>query len=63
MFNCRYYKNNSVAVDYSVDTQLITAAEPIMSSYMEFDENDKKFKIISGISVGSGSRGRVSHDF
>ena len=52
-----------MAVDYSVNTQLITAAEPIMSSYMEFDENDKSFKIISGSCVGSGSRGRVSHDF
>ena len=45
-----------MAVDYS-------AAEPIMSLYMEFDENNKNLKIISGSSVGSGSRGRVSHDF
>ena len=46
-----------------MNTQLIKAAEPIMSSYMEFDENDKNFKIISGSSIDSGSYGRVSHDF
>ena len=50
-------------MDYSINTQLIDATEPVMSSYMEFDENDKNFKIISGSTIKSESYGRVSHDF
>ena len=34
-------------MDHSVTTQLINTAEPVLTYYMEFDENDENFKIIS----------------
>ena len=49
MFYCRTYKNKTTAVDHSVTTQLISSTEPaILTSYLEFDENDENFKLISG---------------
>ena len=41
-------------------TQLISnTAQPIISSYMEFDENDKSFKVFSGSFIDSAIQ---SHD-
>ena len=34
-------------MDCNVTTQLINTAEPVLTSYMEFDENDENFKIVS----------------
>jgi len=31
--------------------QLINPTEPAITSYIEFDENDEEFKIVSGNSV------------
>ena len=47
---------------HSVNTQLIIAEEPKLYSYIEFDENDKDFKMISGSSFDQGSYERVSSD-
>ena len=52
LLNCRKLRNRNVFVDHSVNTQLINAAEPVISSYMEFDENEKDFKIINSGSYG-----------
>ena len=38
-------------MDHSVSKQLISTAEPAISLYMEYDEYEKDFKIISGSSV------------
>ena len=38
-------------MDHNVSEQLISTAEPAISSYMEYDEYEKDFKIISGSSV------------
>ena len=42
-------------MDNSESSQLISVAEPVTSSYMEYDEYEKDFKIISGSSVNPGS--------
>lgn len=47
--------------DQSMNAQLISAAQPIISSYIEFDENDEDFKIILGSSVDSESYNIESH--
>ena len=45
----RVYKNKSTVEDQSVTTKLINTAEPtVLISYVEFDENDNNFKIVSG---------------
>ena len=38
-----------------MNTQLVNAAEPLVSSYMEYDEIEKDFKIISGSHIDSAS--------
>ena len=37
----RPYKNKTISVDHGMTTQLITAAVPAITSYVEFDENGK----------------------
>lgn len=36
-------------------TQLISTAEPMKVFYIEFDETDENFKIVSGSSIDSAS--------
>ena len=49
MYIYRYHINKTVVtVDHSATVQLINIAEPMVTSYMEFDEDDEDFKIISG---------------
>ena len=38
-------------MDHNVSGQLISTAEPVISSYMEYDEYEKDIKIILGSSV------------
>ena len=45
--NCRHYKSKNVVMDNSENSLLISTAEPAISSYMEYDEYEKDFKIIS----------------
>ena len=44
----RCYKNKTTTTDQDVTAQLINIAEPVAITYMEFDEDDEDFKMISG---------------
>ena len=51
MFHChryQYNENKTVAVDDSTTARLISSTEPVITTYMEFDENDEYFKMTSG---------------
>ena len=60
LLGCRCYKNKYVLMDHNMNTQLVDAAEPAISTYMEYDEIEKDFKIISGSHIDSASFGKES---
>ena len=47
LFHCRHYKFKIKAVDQTVNAPLTSAVQPLMTTYMEFDEHSENFQIVS----------------
>ena len=49
LFHCvyRHYKYKIKAVDQTVSTPLNSAVQPLMTTYMEFDEYNENFQLVS----------------